>query len=86
MRVRWVCGGDADGVLRGDDFCFRLVGGEGGDGVENLRLGGGGGGGQDFSHRMYLSIGTRRSTPQKIVNLLFTVTNQNIKLTILCGS
>ena len=38
------------------------------------------------SRIMHLLIRLRKSTSHKIVNLVFTITNQNIKLTILWGS
>ena len=41
---------------------------------------------QVLSDTMYLLISFRKSTPHKIVNLLFTITNKNIKLTVLWGS
>jgi hypothetical protein len=37
------------------------------------------------SHRMYLVVSFRESTPQKNENLFLTITNSNIKLTVLCG-
>ena len=37
-------------------------------------------------HRMYSLINFRESTPPQITNLLFTITNQDIKLTILWRS
>ena len=40
----------------------------------------------NLSHRLYLSISFRKSTSSQIVNLLFTITNGNFKLTIWWGS
>ena len=37
-------------------------------------------------HRMHLLIVLESQLPHKIVNSLFTITNQNIKMTVLWGS
>ena len=39
-----------------------------------------------LSHRMYFLIVLNKSTTPQNVNLLFTITNQNIKLAIVLGS
>ena len=39
----------------------------------------------NLSHTMYLLISFGKSTPHKIVNIMFTITNYSVKLTVLGG-